>query len=174
VREAGIPALLPRHLEVDRLEAGAQTTMRAGFTRLVALSVRARSGAPLEVVTIVRAALLAGIPPAERGEADDQAFMREYLRREAASALAMRTLDLAEGAAYELTTPLDQLISARHAELPEPSAAEACVDRDPVPASRMAFGEHAATWTDLPAEDIAFIVYGTASSDSLELSTARP
>lgn len=172
LREADVPVLLPQRSDGSRIEAGAQTTTRAGRVTLMAFSARLADDA-LEVMTLARESLMASIPPAERSEAADRAFMREYLEREAASALAMRTLELAEGAAHTLTTPLDRLIAARRAELPPPHAVDVHVDGAATPASCIAFGAHAATWADLPAHRAGFIVYGPADVDVPGLTAAR-
>lgn len=171
LRGADVPALLPRHLNQDRIQAGAQTTVRAGARRLVAFEVRISA---LEILTLARAALMSSIPEAERNEADDAAFMHDYLWREATSGLALRTLELGDGAAHHLTTPLDELISARQADLPEPQAAELRVDGVRTAASRMAFGAHAATWADLPAAQAAVVVYDRTEAPPPELVAVRP
>ena len=169
---ANIPVLLPCHVSQDRLQAGAQTTERDGARRLVAIEVRVWEDEPtptLEILTLVRAAPMASIPAGERNEADDSAFMHAYLLREAASGLALRTLKLGDGAAYELTTPLDELISARQRDLPQPSVAELHVNGVQTAASRVVFDARAATWTDLPAAQAAVIVYSRRDAPPLEL-----
>jgi hypothetical protein len=180
LRDAGVDVLLPHGADPDRATASAQTTVRAGRPRLVAFNVRiedAESRAPraVEVQTLVREALLASIPPLERGDRHDAAFIQEYLEREARSALTMRTLALPEGAASRLTTPLDQLISTRRQALPQARPAEMLVDGRRSPhARRIAFGEHAATWADLPVQRIACIVYDAADGQLAELAIWHP
>ena len=176
---AGVAVLLPRHARADQLRGGVQTTVRAGRKLPVAFSVfvasdEAEPAFRLEVQTILRDSRTASIPSVERSDAHDRAFMAEYLEREARSTIAMRSLELAEGAAYTLATPLDQLILARHAELPQTQPAEVHVDHGPVQAASVSFGAHTATWADLPAERIAFVVHARGHAGTHDLVACSP
>jgi hypothetical protein len=176
LREAAIPVLLPRKVGDERIDAGAQTTTRGGIVTLAAFSARVAStveAGPVEILTIPRERLTASLPLAERDEVTEATFMREYLEREAVSALAMRTLELAEGTAYKLTTPLDQLIATREAELPSPHPVEVRIDGTTASAARVVFSGHAATWADIPAQGTGVIVYASAATDVSELTACR-
>ncbi len=46
-------------------------------------------------------------------------------------------------------------------------------DGSAVPALRVAFGRHAVTWADLPAQRVGFVAYGGSEADALALTTCR-
>jgi len=176
LREAAIPVLAPAHATAGQVRASAQTATRGGATVLSAFTVRLEgdgSAVALQVMTIARERLLASLPAAERGTTAEEAYLQEYLEREAVSELAMRSLELAAGAAYALTTPLDRLISERAAELPPPHPFAVRVDDAIVSAQQIAFGRHAVTWADLPAQRVGFVAYGDLEADALALTTCR-
>lgn len=165
--EAGVAVLLPEPAPAGRVEADAQMTVRHGDRLLSTFRLRVTSDEPepvllLELMTFGRDLPMLSIPAAERGEVHDALFMHDYLGREARSEIAMRSLELGDGEASTLTTPLDKLILDRQAELPPAQEADVRVDGHAVRARTIAFGDHTVTWADLPDERVAFVVYTRA------------
>lgn len=156
---AGIKVVLPAAPPEGTPRAGAQTSMRAGVRVLSAFRVeygahRDDEGPRLEVVTLPHDRILRGV-----AEEDQESALEAYLEREARRELAMRSLELGDGAAEHLDTPLGELILAREAELPAALPITILVDGEETPARTVAVGRHAATWSSLPGPEVAAVVY---------------
>ncbi|MBS1870687.1 MAG: hypothetical protein JSS99_13610 [Actinobacteria bacterium] len=159
VERAGISVVFPVHSPSGSARAGAHTSVRAGARTLSAFYIRYGAQQDdddprLEVVTLPRNRILSF----SGGRPEDDAI-EEYLDREARRELSARSLALGEGAAEHLETPLGELILMREDQLPEASPIAMLVDGEEHRASTVSFGAHAAVWSDLPAHDVAVIVY---------------
>jgi len=161
VEDAGISVVLPLHRPDGSARAGAHTSVRAGTRTLSAFYVQygapqADPGPRLELLTLPRNRILNCT--ADPGASDESA-VEVYLEREVRVDLATRSLELREGAAERLVTPLDELILMRRDQLPAASPIAILVDGEEQLACTVSFGAHAAVWSDLAAHDVAVIVY---------------
>jgi hypothetical protein len=112
--------------------------------------------ARLEVNTFVREHILAS--RRNPGETDGD-IVQEYMEREVRRELAMRSLELPEGAAHRLDQPLGELILARERSLPESIPVTISLDSTLHEAIAVSYGDHTAAWADLPDYGATLALY---------------